>query len=180
MLPMPFAAPPAEQHGAELCLSRKSACMRRKARRVLARPRQSARRHGSGRAVAGRQSYPLQTPSLWSGLRKILEVHVALLDQQHVVSTSLQGVLVALVRNDLQLHAVHGAARRHHEHPALVVLSRQASYVSVELDHLRAVHAVCDDGTGQERPGRAPGQCGCAVTSLLQRYDDDVCGGAVC
>jgi hypothetical protein len=31
-------------------------------------------------------------------------------------------------------------------------------------------------GTGHGRPGRAPGRCGCAVTSLLQRG----CGGAVC
>jgi hypothetical protein len=31
-------------------------------------------------------------------------------------------------------------------------------------------------GTGHGRPGQAPGRCGCAVTSLLQRD----CGGAVC
>jgi hypothetical protein len=31
-------------------------------------------------------------------------------------------------------------------------------------------------GTGHGRPGQAPGRCGCAVTSLLQRG----CGGAVC
>ncbi len=31
-------------------------------------------------------------------------------------------------------------------------------------------------GTGHGRPGRAPGRCGCAVTSLLQRGF----GGAVC
>ncbi len=31
-------------------------------------------------------------------------------------------------------------------------------------------------GTGHGLPGRAPGRCGCAVTSLLQRG----CGGAVC
>jgi hypothetical protein len=31
-------------------------------------------------------------------------------------------------------------------------------------------------GTGHGRSGRAPGQCRCAVTSLLQRD----CGGAVC
>ena len=31
-------------------------------------------------------------------------------------------------------------------------------------------------GTGHGQPGRAPGRCGCEVTSLLQRD----CGGAVC
>jgi hypothetical protein len=59
------------------------------------------------------------------------------------------------VRDDRQGHAVHGAAGRHGEHRALVVLAGDARDVPVHLDHLRGLHAAGDDAVEEELRGFA-------------------------
>jgi len=54
--------------------------------------------------------------------------------------------------------------------------SEESSFPNAGLNPLRPdMGCPLRAGTGHGRPGRAPGRCGCAVTSLLQRG----CGGAV-